>query len=267
MRFVHRIGLRATASQKREMESLGVTLPAGIGLPGELPSLAFDIDEQHPSWPKLEKLFAQWRVSDVLRTEFSDAEVNASPWLEISAWHHGYPQPEDEYLPMTYDVTEWCKQCGTGKKQRAPFRMAGEPKWAKNSVLQLIWIYEELFVKPEVWSEIFKPHSIDCRPVLNTKNVELKTVVQLVITDTVGIVTTALPSEHCLRCQRIKYLPVVRGAFPALSDQPSGSLARTSEYFGSGGQSDRRIIVSQELRRSLNAANVRGAAFTPVQAS
>src|SRR5262245_28431972 len=35
MRFIHRVSLRATSAQQRELEALGVKLPKGLRLPGD----------------------------------------------------------------------------------------------------------------------------------------------------------------------------------------------------------------------------------------
>jgi hypothetical protein len=269
MKVVHRVGLRATASQRRELEDLGAKLPAGVVLPGGGdPLLAFDIDESHPNWPTLSTLFRRWNVSDVLRTEFSKKEIETASWLDLVAdWHHGYPQPDEDvfgYRQATYDLTDWCEECGVGMKQRAPFQMKGEPKWGKNVILQLNWVFDEFFVTPEIWSSIFKPFRIGCRPVTSTKGVELRTVVQLVIEEEVGIVTEGLSSKRCGKCGVVKYLPVTRGPFPALKEKPSQAVAKTREYFGSGGRAHKHVLVSQELARALARERVRGASLTPV---
>ena len=60
-------------------------------------------------------------------------------------------------------------------------------------------------------------------------------------------------------------VPVTRGAFPALIRVPIAAMAKTSEYFGSGGQADRRIIVSQSVTQALSSGNIRGVVVAPVQ--
>ncbi|WP_205525582.1 hypothetical protein [Pyxidicoccus trucidator] len=243
-------------------------LPEGVALPGGGDSLlAFDVDEEHQNWGALSSLFQRWRASDVTRTEFTKKEIDSARWLEIGAWHHGYPQPAEDvfgYRQATYDLTDWCEKCGIGMKQKAPFQMKGEPKWGRNAIMQLVWIYGELFVTPDVWNRVFEPAHVECRPVLNTKGAELKTVVQLVVQTTASIITEGLPAEQCERCGRTKYLPITRGPFPALRDTPVGSMLRTAEYFGSGAQADQHVLMSQDLARSLAKSGVRGASLKPV---
>jgi hypothetical protein len=215
-------------------------------------------------------LFDRWRVFDSLTTEFTKGEIEAARWLDVVPdWHHGYPQPDEDfgYLRVTYDLAEWCDACGIGLKQKAPYQMKGEPKWGRRGILQLNWVFDEYFVTPEIWSSFFKPFGIACRPVTNTKGAELKTVVQLVAEEEVGIVTDGLTPERCAKCGRVKYLPVTRGFFPALTTKPSGAIVKTREYFGSGAAAHRRVLVSQELARALVAAKVRGASLWPVQST
>lgn len=269
MKIVHRVAFSATSDQRRALEGAGVKLPSGIPMPGGSdPFVAFDIAEDQANWPQIRELLRGWNISEgFVRTDFSKSEIGAATWLELGAWHHGYPQPDEDifgYRQATYDLTDWCEQCGSGMKQKAPFQMKGEPKWGRNGMLQLVWVYDEIFVTPQVWSNVFRPHGIGSRPVLNTKGVELETVVQLVVEEEVGIETAGLPVERCPRCGRTKYLPVTRGPFPALARVPSMAMVKTAEYFGSGGQANKRVLASQAVARALAAAKVRGASLTPV---
>ena len=269
MRFIHRIGFRATDGQRQTLQELGVQMRSMIAMPGGgNPLVSFDVAEDHPRWSRIRALLQEWGKSegDVI-TEFSKQEIEAARWLEIAAWHHGYPQPRDDefgYRVATYDLTDWCEPCGIGMKQRASFQMKREPKWGRRGIYQLIWVYDELFVKPEVWAGVFEPRGIHCRSVTNTRGAELSTVVQLVIDEEVAIATEGLAFETCQTCGRSKLSPAIRGFFPAPLSEPRGAMARTREYFGSGGQADKRVLISQDLARALAAASVRGASFTPV---
>jgi hypothetical protein len=94
----------------------------------------------------------------------------------------------------------------------------------------------------------------------------LKTVVQLVVEKEVGIVTGGLVSERCPKCDRVKYPPVTRGFFPAITTaRPTRAIVKTREYFGSGAAAHKRVLVSQEVARAMVTAQVRGASFWPVE--
>src|SRR5689334_21562287 len=200
MQIIHRISIASSSDVQRELARLGFVV-ADHGF------VSFEVDEAHDSWPALSDWIARRRAVDIATTKFSKRELADARWLELMAdWHYGYPQPDEDvfgYRQATYDLTGWCEQCGIGMMQKAPFQMKGEVKWGKNGILQLNWVFDEYFVTPDVWSSVFKPHGIGCRLVMNTKGVELKTVVQLVIEEEVNIVPEGLPFERCARCGRV----------------------------------------------------------------
>lgn len=232
--------------------------------------VTFELDESHEAWPNVRDWIVRRRALDIISTKFSTAEIAEAKWLNLEAnWHHGYPQPNEGefgYREATYDLTHYCEKCGIGMKQKAPFQMKGEPRWGKRSILQLNWVFDEYFVAPDIWVSVFKPHGIECRPVTDTKDTELKTVVQLVAHEEVGIATDGLLTDEaaCSVCGRRKYLPVTRGPFPALMSEPSAAMVKTKEYFGSGASAHRGVLISQTIARALIAEGVRGASFRPV---
>lgn len=266
MKIIHRFGLRVSESQRRHLESLGVKVPAGQMLGGRLPLVALDIEEGHPQWLSLERLLRDWKAMDSTRTEFSVAEISAARWARMVAWHHGYPQPDEDafgYRKTTYDSTRFCEECGIGLVQTAPFQMNGEPRWGRNSLLQLFWVFDEMFATADAWSSVFQPLGVACRPVVSRQGAELKTVVQLLVDEECEVSSNGLAFEACTRCHRPKYTPMDRGPLPTLKCEPSCAIARTSAYFGSGGEAYKLILVSQELIHAILAAKLRGVHFTP----
>lgn len=263
MQIIHRISISSTPQIRSELGTLGVAI-------GESGFVTFEVDESDIVWPSLQGWIAKRRAIDVITTKFSKQELADAVWLELTPdWHHGYPQPNEldfGYREATYDLTHYCERCGIGMKQKAPFQMKVEPKWGRRSILQLNWVFDEYFVTPEVWENVFSPHGIECRPVVNTKGRELKTVVQLVAHEEVGIVTDGLAKEDaaCSSCGRTKYLPVARGPFPGLTSEPSTTMVKTKDYFGSGASAYQGVLISRAVGRTLMANNVRGASLRPV---
>lgn len=264
MQIIHRISIASSPDVQRELAALSIAV-ANHGF------VSFQVDEAHEAWPVLKVWIARRQAVDFTATKFSKRELDDARWLELMPdWHHGYPQPDEDvfgYREATYDLSDWCEQCGIGRKLKSPFQMKGEPKWGKNGILQLNWIFDEYFVTPTLWAAVFKPHGIACRPVMDTKGFELKTVVRLAIDAEVGIVSEGLASERCGRCGRVKYLPITRGPFPALSGEPSVAMTKTREWFGSGAAADKRVLVSRSIYYSLIAERIRGASFKPVQSA
>ena len=261
MRIIHRISISATPEDRHELARLGVV----IGAQG---FVTFEVDEGHERWSELANWIQVRRAVDIVSTRFSKQEIDTAKWLIlVSDWHQGYPQPDEDvfgYREATFDLTDYCKQCGMGMKQKAPFQMKSEPNWGRNGILQLNWVFDEYFVTPTIWASIFKPQGIGSRPVRNSKGGELKTVVQLVVEEEIGILTDGLAREECPNCRRVKYLPIARGPFPSLTRSPSQAMAKTREYFGSGASAYRGILISHSLARILNEQKIRGASVKPV---
>lgn len=275
MKIIHRITLVDKHERRELLSSLGIKFD--ISEPPVSPLLFFDVEEHTPAWEKLRELFPKWNAEDgcdpndlgIVRTIFTRSELKAASLLQLFAWHHGYPMPDDGlgYLTETYDLTEYCAECGVGKRQIAPFRMKGEPKWGKRHLLQLNWVFDEFFVLPEVWERAFQPFGVGCRPVVDHRSgQELQTVVQIDIT---AIATSTLriaenqPAEVCTSCDRRKYLPISKGPFPSLVEEPTEPMLKTQEYFGSGASAWRAVIVSSALFQVLKEQKVNGVDFIP----
>jgi hypothetical protein len=263
MQIIHRISISSTPEIRSELAAMGVVVGAS-GL------VTFEVDEAYEAWPALQKWIARRGAVDIVSTKFSKKELADARWFALEPdWHHGYPQPDEGhfgYREATFEMAGFCEQCGIGLKQKASFQMKSEPKWGRNGILQLHWVFDEFFVTPEVWRTVFQSNEVGCRPVLDTKGSELKTVVQLVVQEEVDVGVEGLAAERCARCGRVKSLPVTRGAFPPLMSEPSARMVKTREYFGSGASAHRRVLVSQKVARALAAEKVRGASVRPVAA-
>jgi hypothetical protein len=180
-------------------------------------------------------------------------------------WQHGYPEPNEDfgYARQVYDTVTYCI-CGGGRRQIAPFRMAREPKWGRRSILELNWVHDELFVRPEVWSELFRPVGVPALAVLNKAGTtELKTVVQLLVSEVVPVRTGKLRYSVCRRCQSKSYIPERQDVWPSPKHSFSAAICRSAEQFY-----DARfnlIYVSEALVNTVNRAGIRGVAFHPTE--
>jgi len=256
--IIHRIGLAADERDRDELAQYGVHIATGLAW--------FDFRESDESWPDLKAWIARRRPSDVVRTRFAEAEASAADWLAVvPEWQFGYPQPENDfgYRQVTYDLSEFCAACGAGLRQVAPFRLKGEPKWGRRGVLQLNWVFDEYFAKPEIWDAVFRPLGVESMLVLNRKGAVLSGVVQLVIRERVPVDVRNLPLTVCEVCGRPKYPVVTRGPTPGPIAQPEGHLVRSREWFGDGASAANEVIASQALRRAVVRARVRGITFEP----
>ena len=258
MRVVHRVSVASSSSVAASLSEVGVHV-ASAGL------VTFEVDESDPSWRLVDPWVRSYGAVDVASTVFSAEELAAAAQLEMVAdWHHGYPQPERNfgYLRGTFDGGA-CGVCGVGRCQVGPFQLTGEPKWGRRNVLQLNWVFDEFFVKPELWSAVFEPLGVCCRPVVDRKGQVLQTVVQLVVDAEVDVETDGLTSMVCSACGQRKFAVSRRGFSPA-PREPGGAelMARSRQWFGSGASAHCEVIVARELRRAL-LPTLNGASFRP----
>src|SRR5215831_10817776 len=183
MRIIHNISLNVDAQKERAFSEAGVALHPE-GPPSLVAGLAtFRISEDDPRWPEVRALMEAFQIMDVSWTRFSASELDSARFLVLGITRHqGYPQPDHDfgYRNITYDCSDFCEACGTGLRQIAPFRFLRPPTWGKKSVLQLNWVFDEYFVKPDVWRDVFKPLGVASLPVLLHKTGEvIDSVVQI----------------------------------------------------------------------------------------
>ena len=264
MRIFHHVMFMGASQGIAELNSLGFdTGEYGV----------VDVAEDDPRWPAVQALIDQFRGTDLFCwTQFAPQELASAKWLLITShWHNGYPMPDEDggYRRATYDLGAFCPECGVGVRQKAPFRIRGEPKWGRRTVMQLNWVFDEVFVAPELWRMCFQPRGVGYWPVLDfKKGHELQTVVQLRVDDLLEDEFDLGDHgfEVCPICRRKKYLPFTRGMFPPMRKPLNEVHAiRVQEWFGSGASARRPILISGEIARQLLEINVRSVDLLPLK--
>ncbi|MDP3389236.1 MAG: hypothetical protein Q8Q45_07685 [Methylococcaceae bacterium] len=264
MKIIHRLTFRYDSKIIAIVNELGIPFKDGF-------ICVCKIAENDARWHELSELLKPFDIvkcGHTLIAEFSKKELDTADYLEIvSKWHHGYPEPSDTimgFMELTYNVQNYCQKCGIGAFQKAPFRFKKSPVWGQRNILQLNWIFDEYFVKPEIWREVFEPFGIGCRPVvLDKSGRELDSVVQLELTELAELNDLDdLPFDTCASCGRIKYLPIT-GRFMPPPNKTSAAMFRSNQYFGSGASANRMVIVSQELFAKAQSAGLKGVSYEP----
>src|SRR3954462_15476575 len=153
MRINHRIAARYDDRFWGEIDRLGIDYERGDSNNVlQLAISVLNITEDQPNWPKVERLVAKHAIGiHTVENLFTKREIDAAEWLWMAALgNHGYPQPVDDYIEATYDVSGFCAVCGIGPVQKAPFRLHAEPKASHSQFVQLNWVFDELFVRSAV---------------------------------------------------------------------------------------------------------------------
>ena len=145
--------------------------------------------------------------------------------------------------------------------------MKRAPQWGVREILQMNWVFDEFFASASLARRLSALLRIDSRPVADAHGHVLDGVVQLVNDESVSIATDGLPFSTCLRCGRVKFAHIRRGAVPCLLDSPSGALVRTKEFFGAGAAASNLVLGSQLCLRELTRETARFLALTPVARS
>lgn len=291
MRINHRIVDRTDSPFWEQIRNLD--LPHE---PGKIISV-LNITEDHEAWPIVEGLLSQFDLTrHAIENLFSRKEIDDADWLAAYAQgHHGYPQPEDcsEYIEQTYDTTDYCPMCGIGGVQKAPFRFRAEPKVDHSHFLQLNWVFDEFFVRPEVRSALEESGITGVSfvpPILHKKNQPIERVVQMKIDKALveGPDISDLPSVTCQQyneefkedrpkkfrsssmsyCHRVKYHHgMQKGAFKFYRYTFDGmpDVVKSKEWFGSSALAFRMLIVSSRFRDIVLRMKWRGIAFKPLE--
>ncbi len=233
-------------SKKRLLEdALKIKLDDGL--------FSHDIDEKSEEYNMIKHLALSLNLYDrVIGTLFTQQEIEQAEILVFrGAWVTGYPQPEKpiEFSGNTYSNS--CPECGIHDEPKAPFQMK-EPNLGKHKIMQLNWIFDEIFVERNFYQSFFKDFGIGMREaMLYKKNEPVKTVLQLDIPKAeFALDMNGLEFSTCPVCKKIKYTPVEIGFFPA-PPRTNFHILKTKEFFGSGHSAFNKILMSHEIMSEL----------------
>jgi hypothetical protein len=222
---------------------------------------------------ELESVLEKISITDFYTTEFIDSDYETDYFRIFPLRDYAYPQPEHnfEYKQITYDVKDYCHQCGSGLMQNSFFRLKNEPDWGKFSAFGLNWVFDSLFIKTDLWETSFKNLGIEVKPVLHSKTLEeLKTVVQIIFPiSKYPLAMDDYPYELCQACSRKKYTPNNYGYLPNFIDQnqvdKKYTLFATQEFFGTGARAFRGLVVNRKIFNLIKNLNLKDFYFVPMQ--
>lgn len=189
---------------------------------------------------------------------YTEEDTLKSEYCRLGYPHTGgYPKPDKDYgyKEITYDKTKMCPPCCSPRIQKDAFRVTKAPHhklWSFTS-----WVIDAYFADEETYEGVFRPLGIGCRPLRYYRK---KDIIDGVVQIDIPVCNEPLDMlgyryKICPVCGSVRYdnSDMPSPCFP-LPEHPSGHIYMTQEYFGFGGQSDRRVIVSAELRNRLIAA-------------
>ena len=132
----HRFAFRSDPAREAALQALGVGYekrPEVHGAPG---TVVVIVMESNPLWVQIEAANRNQPGTHFWDSEFSIKEILGSEWVRIiPSFERGYPLPDDTWMAVTYE--EACPTCRAGFRQKAPFRITGEPHMGKHDVVSL----------------------------------------------------------------------------------------------------------------------------------
>ena len=263
-------------------------------LGGKMQSLEYYAYEKDVQFPYISEVIRKHHLYVQVGIEYSPEDFNNAEWFYAIGGEYLYPQPEDTWtgwdsngMEVTYDLANFHSYCGIGAVQARPFRLKSDFKQKKIQFLGLHWVFDEIFVRPEAKIEI-ENAGFDginfIHPVFHKTGLPIESVLQMKIQNMAkpGLVTKDLQPVTCKRdneegfyknakdfipCGRVKYhfpnrtmMTFYRDSMKDLPD-----IARSSEYFGSGGAANHLILVSRRFLDFYNQHGFRGLKFTPIE--
>jgi len=218
-------------------------------------------------------------------------------WYHITTKQVGYPQPENAfgYVNKTYDTSNACLTCKNGLRQKDEFRFLTEPKATKIHLFGLHWVFDQVFIKTEV-RDIFEKEKITgieyTQPVIHKSSLPLHGFYQLRVENLIstGLYTENLTTEVCELPRDKKMLTFLKANRSKLAEGPfcgqvkynfpqgqnciklkaealnnKTDFVRLDYNFGSGGNSNKPIIISERVKRIIEKENWKGAYFQKIE--
>ncbi len=212
-----------------------------------------DVDERSDEYDRIAEIALKYGWQDlVIGTIFLKEEIlNADVLYFIGAKPFSYPEPgTPDYLASTYSY--YCKLCGVYGEQKADFLVNGRARLGSIGLGSLNWVYDELFSTNPRYEDLFANLGLGSRPVkLYKRNSGAENLVQLVLPMLdCDLDMSGIGSECCEKCGNIKYKPTVNGYF-TMPRKMDFQIAKTREFFGSGGNASHRIMMSNEVMQKL----------------
>lgn len=261
-----------------KLKALGIEVEEGFD--------AFVIDIDHPDLNTVKAIIGdEWDESVSYETEFSEDDRRNAPYLHVYPQKmFGYPQPESSKEPFPFDQYPYYKEVfeientdaeyGVLKgKQIGSFRFKKEPAWGSSAIGSAFWIQDFIFVKPDVYARVFAPLNINSLPAVEYKTKKaLKSIVQLV-PQGMSNAELDIKAEKIDETEEVdswgirKYILNAAGYYPGFKSDPGDlDFFVTREFFGSGGQTDHAVIISQKLYRLLVESGIKGLEYEPMKA-
>lgn len=284
---------------RKELDKLGA--PYNIKILGSIKgkesrSIEFIVSEKDPLFTVIAELIEKYDFYTQTGVYYSQQDIDAAEWVYATAGEYQYPQPEEGfgYRDATYDTSDDCARCGMGAIQVRPFRLKRDFKQKSSRFLGLHWVFDEVFVRPEVKTIFEKAHTsgVDfSHPVYHKSSDDIDSVYHMTIQTIAepGLVTEGLSTVTCKVNNEESYIEGIGRVKNRLGDYPYcgrvkypfprttnikfhgdslvglPDIAKSHEYFGSGAGASRLILIQKRVVELVKEHKLRGLKFFPIE--
>lgn len=210
--------------------------------------------------------------SEFKEVTYSKDELDKAQLLRMIPKNYcGYPQPEDEYEEVSYEMNSRCPICLQGGIQKAPFRML-KPKMGANDISGIHWVCEYVIthkLRDLIERENFL--GIEFWPIIHHKsNMEIEGVCQLYITnvmpqmDPKSEIVRAPGIDACKCGKKGYYMPDSEPIYEKSTLNNIKDLNKTSEWLGGAHSTWQLPIVSNRFYEFIKKEKIKGVWFIPI---
>lgn len=274
---------------KKILDSYNISYKYEEDLDCVIPTFKYTIEfylyEDNPVFDLVKKEIDTFNLEPQIGTYYEKSDIEKADWFIIGTGQYQYPQPEDSYKVVIFNLDNYCNRCDIGKIQNAPFRLKTEPKQHNNQFWGIHWEYEPIFIRKEARNILEKEGIKGIRfssPVLHKKNTEIENFYQLHI-DTIlpkgfdnyntNTITCKINNEESwntdpdlICCGKIKFHhPMIGGyLFDKSIFNSDFDIVQSHEYFGSGSSAGRLQIASKRVKQIVDKNKLKGLSFIPI---
>ena len=149
--------------------------------------LVFEISDSNPYFDDVVNFMKdKSKFEPQIRCEYSKKELSEAKYLSI--WlkrYSGYPQPEaigvkDSYFNYTFDITNFCTNCGSGLVQKDSFYLKKSFNIEKIRFGGVYWEYDTFFITKEL-QDLFVKEKFTAIEFVLVKNIKTKQIVDNIV--------------------------------------------------------------------------------------
>lgn len=241
--------------------------------------ISLKIFNDNPCFAQIYDFFLKTKIEPRIRLAYSIKELAEANYLRI--WlrrYSGYPQPEsidvkDSYINYTFDITNFCHNCGSGLVQRDSFYLKKSFSIDKVRFGGVYWEYDTFFMTAEL-RDLFineKFTGIEFVPVKNIKTRQVvDNIVQLKIT---AIFPSKMLYEvekvvDCKECnQKRDVMKTSSEIFvpKEILDRLDKDFYLSQEFTGDGLLCCKHVLISSRVYKFFNENKIKNICAEPIR--